>query len=695
MADERTTMQQPQSEAKVARNTHGREMSALSYAAIYRQKLKEEQVRRISESKMHAEDEAEAKAKAQEKEQRRLAMEERMQKEREAIAARNAVADAVLTDVAERAAVKAAAAQAEVSEPVVQTVTEPVKTVSRPTPAAPVFRPAPAPKAEASARKTPAPCVIEIGGGELQAVVQPDGTEVYVVKAEAEEHADGVIIVDDVLNEYVYGDETDADVVYLSEDGEPLAAEDTAATVAEEDAEPAPMPQDEAQPSVEEAVCGGEPKAEQTDGESEATTPRKLTRAEKREKKRAARNIKEIREQEEARLAEEAVRSALENNGEMTPARAKQEENVRRLMARNEAVHATAQVLDAEEKARLDEELAEAEAAEEALIRKNNEKREAQRAAFENARAAARAAEEAKLSEAAARTEEQNRKNAEAREATEASFAALAERVREAEEQAEAARAEREGADAAKQARVAAAKAERDSERDRERLERAEDEALRDRDIKDWQKPYTGSDATEEDKTDETAPLRAAARRASYSRQERRSKAAEAEQNRIERIKAEVALWNESETEESLYAVLPEDVETMTRRELRRLFREQIRSLEKSNRFCAKALLLSKRKIESPLAVRTGFEAIAAERRMIETMTRAIRIARIGKIRGHIRPLSRRIAKEIRRERKLLKYQTKIAGYAPVPCDPKMPKSVRKNIPFKLPTTLYRTEEDA
>jgi hypothetical protein len=362
-------------------------------------------------------------------------------------------------------------------------------------------------------------------------------------------------------------------------------------------------------------------------------------------------------------------------------------------MARNEAVHLTAQTLDAEERARLEEEIAETAAAEEALIRKNNEKREAQRAAFENARAAARAAEEAKLSEAAARREEQNRKRAEEREAMEASFAALADRMKTEEMQADAARAEREGVDAAKQARIAAAKAERDSERDRERLERAEDEALRDKDIKDWQRTYTRPDEIE-DEADEGSPLRAAQRRASYSRQERRAAAAEAEQNRVERIKAEVALWNESETEESLYAVLPEDAETMTRRELRKLFREQIRSLEKDNRFCTKALLLSKRKITSPLAVRTGFEAIAAERRMIETMTRAIRIARLGKIRGHIRPLARRMAKEIRRENKLLKYQTKIAGYAPVACDPKMPKSVRKNVPFKLPTTLFRVGDN-
>jgi hypothetical protein len=136
-----------------------------------------------------------------------------------------------------------------------------------------------------------------LGGGELLPTVQPDGTEVYTVKEAAESDGDVIVVDVGALNECAYREDADTDILYLSEDGELIPPTEDAPVAESSAAEETYAPASEVQPinEAEAPACHGEPKLEQAE-EPERVSHRKKASAKKRDKKREARNIKEIRE---------------------------------------------------------------------------------------------------------------------------------------------------------------------------------------------------------------------------------------------------------------------------------------------------------------------------------------------------------------------------------------------------------------
>lgn len=686
MADVRTATKTATEEPRVARNAEGREMSALSYTAIYRQKLKEEQVRKISESKLRIEDDADAEAKAKQREARRLAMEEKLRQEREAVAARNALADAVLSDISARQADKESLQQAQSQPTPAPAPEEPAAPAPAPTPIvekqtpvaptaptradaiaipAPVLRrvpveqpapaPAPAPKPAVSipmarphtpAYEAPVSCKVQIKGGEMQMVADPYDDASFTVVPMDEDDGDVVIIT---------GDETDAvslnredgDIVYFDENGQII--DDTVPPVvpqATEDAEPMPEPI-EPEP-VEEPVVGEPPMPEVP---VERHVAKKAKRADKRAAKKANRGGKLSREEQAARLADEAVRAALARDEAVARMAKSNAEEKATLAAAQAAVEEAARMVEHQK--------AQADAEAQAKIYEENESRDARIRQLEQARAAEELAE------------------------AEAELASKKEQL---------------DAEARKQARLAAVRAERASERDREAAERAEEAALQRADIKDWRYDVRTEPVKEptEDETEELPPMgprRVEPRRPSYSRAERKALAAEAEKKLHDDIAAELSLWNEEDIEEAAYAVLPEGVDDMDRRELRRLFKDETRRFEQYDRTCEKTLKLLKKAKPSWITVRAGFEALVAEKTFIESLARAVKLARLAKRKGHIRSLCDRLEQEIAREAKMLRRMKGLSGFAPQATDPMMPKALKKQRPYKIPTALYRIQQ--
>lgn len=149
---ERETDKQKSEAEKAAKDVADRKMAALSYTESYRQKLKEEKLKRMNARKKRptAEEEAE---KERQKEERRLRIEAMIAEEKAAIAARNAQADAMLQSLTKDAPKEEAPAEAPVSAPVAGTPAAPA------TAEVPAVKDVPATAAETAPAVKEAPAV--------------------------------------------------------------------------------------------------------------------------------------------------------------------------------------------------------------------------------------------------------------------------------------------------------------------------------------------------------------------------------------------------------------------------------------------------------------------------------------------------------------------------------------------------------
>ncbi len=690
MATTRTT--ETTTEApRIVRDASGREMSALSYTAVYRQKLKEEQLRRISKNKL-LKDAAADEAKAKEKEARRAAAEEQLRKEREALAARNAKADDVLrvisvpqvasTDVRETVPkaenieiVSVPQTPVQVSPvqeqtPVPEKVPAEQTTVKAPAPQAPakvqsipspVVRTAPAaptaPKTEkpqyipftAPARLSyamPESGVLKIDGAQMRMETDPFDDECYVAVPEAEDN-DVIILSDDASTAIPAKKTVDKSDVEVAQDVDGLPTEGKA--------EPAGEPKDK---SVQKNT---DDLTDDTDTSLDAEGDKRARRRAKRESRRAKSN----RAKAEGRLADEAIRASLAEEARRVAAQTARDEAIARINKDADDGKAALAAMKAE-------------AAAEVLAEKDKEEK--------------KTAEQ----QAGYRKERKERRD----------------RIRQVQEKHEAvttAEAEKKSAreqkaaedEAQKNLRLAAQRAERDSERDRVAAERAEYAALCDPNIKDWRQEVHVSAQTPKTSqavaqpmscADADQPLRVAPRKSSYSRSELKTLRLAEEKKIQDDIAAEVALWNEIEIDEEAYAVLPEGIEEMKLRQRRAVLTKELRSFKSRDRACARTIRQLKKVRPSWMTVKAGYEALVSEKALIEALVRAVKLSRLAKRKKYVRGLCENIAHEIKREAKLLRMMKDMTGFAPQATDPMMPKGLKKKTPFKIPTKLYRTE---
>ncbi len=710
MATTRTT--ETTTEApRIVRDASGREMSALSYTAVYRQKLKEEQLRRISKSKL-LKDAAADEAKAKEKEARRAAMEEQLRNEREALARRNAKADAVLRVVsaqkvqendAQTDSQKQAQAQNMMAasapqtpppaDPIQQTASEqaseptaaPQESAAKPaeTPApeaqapakvqsipSPVLRPAPTASAVPTQKKpayvpytaprrsfytSAASGVVKIDGTQMRMEADPFDDTCFVAVPEATD-ADVIILSDDME-----GDTLSLSTQQTAEELFDQAAQTDDASQAEQTTEPAGEPKQRSAEKDTEDLADALP----SDDTQNSHTARPAGRRARREVRRAKSN----RQRAEDRLADEAIRAALAEEAKRAAIQSARDQSLARIAKDTQ-----------EEKNALA--AMKADAASEVLAQKEKEEKII-------------AEQQAEYRKERKERGERIRKVQEKHQADTA-----------AEEEKKTAR-EKKAADdeAQKYLRLAAQRAERASERDRAAAERARYEALCDPNIKDWRQDVhitaaaapKASDMAQATPTNmpdgaDDQPLRVSARRSSYSRSELKALRLAQDDKIRHDIAAEVALWNEIEIEEDAYAVLPEGIEDMTRRQKRALLKQELRGFKAQDRACARTIRQLKKVRPSWMTVKAGYEALVSEKALIEALARAVKLCRLAKRKKYIRPLCANIANEIKREAKLLRMMKDMTGFAPQATDPMMPKGLKKQTPFKTPTKLYRTE---